>query len=68
LIPGELFTEKITEEDGEVFEKPNGKFDKMSPAEKRDIIAQMIHLLRALQDYRPPDNIKGWGGVTLILT
>ncbi|KAI0395070.1 phosphotransferase enzyme family-domain-containing protein [Xylariaceae sp. FL0594] len=38
--------------------------EKISLEEKRDIVAQVVKLLKALQDYRLPDSLKGWGGVT----
>jgi hypothetical protein len=37
----------------------------MSFEQKKNILAQMPRLLKALQDYRLPDSIKGWGGVTV---
>ncbi|KAI0098901.1 kinase-like domain-containing protein [Nemania sp. FL0031] len=40
-------------------------FDKtMSLGQKKEILAQMTGLLKALQDYPLPASIKGWGGVT----
>ncbi|KAI1149491.1 kinase-like domain-containing protein [Nemania diffusa] len=40
-------------------------FDKtMSLGQKKEILAQMAGLLKALQDYPLPASIKGWGGVT----
>jgi len=38
--------------------------EKMSLEEKKNIMAQMVKLLKALQDYRLPNSLKGWGGVT----
>lgn len=38
-------------------------FQTMSPDEKRGILAQMAVILHALQDYRLPDSIQGYGGV-----
>ncbi len=39
-------------------------FGAMSREQKRGILAQMAEMLKALQDYRLPDSITGWGGVT----
>ncbi|KAI5859883.1 phosphotransferase enzyme family-domain-containing protein [Durotheca rogersii] len=40
-------------------------FDKtMTFVQKREILAQMARLLKALQDYLLPESINGWGGVT----
>ncbi|KAI0429806.1 kinase-like domain-containing protein [Xylaria sp. FL1042] len=40
-------------------------FDKtMSLDQKKEILAQMARLLKALQNYPLPESIKGWGGVT----
>ncbi|KAF2963486.1 hypothetical protein GQX73_g10082 [Xylaria multiplex] len=36
----------------------------MSLGQKKEILARMAGLLKALQDYPLPASIKGWGGVT----
>ncbi|KAI1128594.1 kinase-like domain-containing protein [Nemania abortiva] len=50
LMPGEPLAEPFEET--------------MSLTQKREILAQMAKLLKALQDYTLPESIKGWGGVT----
>ncbi|KAI1126653.1 kinase-like domain-containing protein [Nemania abortiva] len=39
-------------------------YENMSLDQKKGILAQMATLLKALQNYRLPDSITGWGGVT----
>jgi hypothetical protein len=39
-------------------------FNSMDLEKKRNILAQMAMLLKALQAFPPPESITGWGGVT----
>jgi len=40
-------------------------FDTMSLFEKKKVLQQMARILKALQDFKLPDNLDGWGGVTV---
>ncbi|KAH7379847.1 kinase-like domain-containing protein [Cadophora sp. MPI-SDFR-AT-0126] len=55
--PGWILQERMPGE-------PLANFNGMSLAQKRGILAQIAELLKGLQEFRLPESIKGWGGVT----
>ncbi|KAG4435650.1 hypothetical protein IFR05_008872 [Cadophora sp. M221] len=55
--PGWILQERMPGE-------PLANFHGMSFAQKRGILGQIAELLKGLQEFRLPESIRGWGGVT----